>query len=246
MIREVDLVSYLPPFLAEFKELSAALEAENPEFILVWDSINKVLKNEFIETADEYGLSRFEKLLNLLPFAEDTKESRRARIRARWFDAIPYTLKSFIARLTALCHDADFTITKKYEQYRIEIYTNLELFGQIDELQRIIDNVLPCNIVVASINRILCSANGFAFASGGVCSAEAFFITNDEQTHNTISSKAIWGGGAVHTAHYFITNDAKENAVIGGSALHGGGTVNAETFVVSDALHQNELKLERI
>ena len=36
MIREVDLVSYLPPFLAEYRELKAALEAEDPEFALVW------------------------------------------------------------------------------------------------------------------------------------------------------------------------------------------------------------------
>lgn len=34
MIREVDLVSYLPPFMQSYKEPVAALEAENPEFSL--------------------------------------------------------------------------------------------------------------------------------------------------------------------------------------------------------------------
>ena len=55
MIREVDLVSYLPPFMAEFKEIMATLEAENPEFVLVWEAADRVLQNEFIETSDEYG-----------------------------------------------------------------------------------------------------------------------------------------------------------------------------------------------
>ena len=32
MIREVDLVSYLPPFVGEYKETNLALTAENPEF----------------------------------------------------------------------------------------------------------------------------------------------------------------------------------------------------------------------
>lgn len=46
MIREVDLVSYLPPFLAEFKENTVALEAENPEFRLVWEGTDRVLKSK--------------------------------------------------------------------------------------------------------------------------------------------------------------------------------------------------------
>ena len=59
MIREIDLVSYLPPFIAGFKEISATLEAENPEFLLVWRAADQVLKNEFIETSDEYrGLKK--------------------------------------------------------------------------------------------------------------------------------------------------------------------------------------------
>ena len=45
MIREVDLVSYLPPFMAEYKETNITLTAENPEFILVWEAAEKVLKN---------------------------------------------------------------------------------------------------------------------------------------------------------------------------------------------------------
>lgn len=57
MNRQVDLLSYLPPFLQEFKENRETLNAENPEFILVWNGADRVLKNEFIETADEYGIS---------------------------------------------------------------------------------------------------------------------------------------------------------------------------------------------
>ena len=72
MIREVDLVSYLPPFIAEYKETNITLEAENPEFVLVWKAADRVLYNEFIATADEYGISRFEKILNILPSRDDT------------------------------------------------------------------------------------------------------------------------------------------------------------------------------
>ena len=35
MKREVDLVSYLPPFMQKYREPVAALEAEKPEFDLI-------------------------------------------------------------------------------------------------------------------------------------------------------------------------------------------------------------------
>ena len=122
--REVDLLSYLPPFMAEFKEIAVTLDAENPEFVLVWKAADRVLQNEFIETADEYGISRFEKILNILPSKEDTLESRRSRVFARWFNTIPYTLKALIAKLEALCGDSDFTIIKEYDNYTITMISS--------------------------------------------------------------------------------------------------------------------------
>lgn len=238
MTKEVDLVSYLPPFMAEFKEIAVTLEAENPEFVLVWNAADRVLQNEFIETADEYGIARFENILHILPSTEDTLESRRARVQARWFNTIPYTLKAFIAKLVALCGDSDFTITKEYQNYTIEILTNLELFGQVEELERIIESMIPCNMIVISENEIPCDAAGFAFIAGGVCAVEMFFITNDEQIHRTISSKAAFKGGTVETAHYFITNDSKENVAVCGSALHGGGAVNSATVVITNDFNE--------
>ena len=71
MTKEVDLVSYLPPYLAEFKEISVALEAENPEFVIVWNAADRVLYNEFIATADEYGpRSRRREGLSMYPLTQ--------------------------------------------------------------------------------------------------------------------------------------------------------------------------------
>lgn len=186
MTREVDLVSYLPSFLAEFKEIVVALEAENSEFVLVWKAADKVLQNEFIATADEYGISKFETVLNILPSTEDTLESRRARVQAQWLNSIPCTLKAFIIKLVALCGKSDFTITKDYLNYRIEISTNLELFGQVEELKRTIESMIPCNIIVISENNIFCNAKGIALIAGGVCFAEQFSITNEIPNSATV------------------------------------------------------------
>lgn len=174
MIRDTDLVSYLPPFMAGFKEISAALKAENPEFVLVWKASERILQNEFIETADEYGISRFEKILKILPSTEDTLESRRARVRIRWLNTIPYTLNALIAKLIVLCGGNNFTVIVRHRNYCVEIQTHLENFGKAEELDHIINEMIPCNMVVVSENKVDCGAAGFTSLIGGTCLAEKF------------------------------------------------------------------------
>lgn len=234
MIREVDLVSYLPPFMADFKEVAVTLEAENPEFKIIWDAANQVLYNEFIATADEYGISRFEAILKILPSKEDTLESRRARVQARWFNAIPYTMKALISKLIALCDDNNFTITKQFDFYRLELETHLELYGQVDELEYIINTMLPCNIVVVSDNKIICDVKGLAAFAGGICITEHFFITNDSRETVVANGAAVHGAGVVNTASVIITNDFNEQFNITGTSSIGSGAVVSEIVGIKD------------
>lgn len=178
MIRKVELISYLPEFLAEYKEISASLEAENPEFILLWNAANRTLHNEFIETADEHGISRFEKILNILPSKEDTLESRRARVQARWFNSIPCTLKAFITKLVSICGKSNFSVVKNYMNYNVKVFVNLEMFGQVEELERIIEAVIPCNMTVNSANEIKCKSEGKSLVGSGVSISEIIVIGN--------------------------------------------------------------------
>ena len=96
MLRDVDLVSYLPPFLQEYKEINATLTAENPEFSLIWSAKEQILYNCFIATADANGIARYEKILGIYPSPEDTLESRRSRVQVQRTNLIPYTLRSLI------------------------------------------------------------------------------------------------------------------------------------------------------
>ena len=179
MIREVDLISYLPAFMADYKEIDAALTAENPEFILVWKAADRVLQNEFIATADEYGISRFEKMLKILPFREDTLESRRARVQSRWFTTLPYTWRIFIQKLIALCGENNFIITKQFDFYRIDLEVRLELFGQLEELERLTETMLPCNMVVGIKNELSYDIEGAVCSTGNISFTEEICIVGD-------------------------------------------------------------------
>lgn len=238
MIRDVDLVSYLPPFLKEFKELPVTLEAENPEFILVWSAVDRTLSNNYIATADEYGISRFEKMLKIFPSAEDTLESRRARVMARWFNNVPYTWRVFLEKLITLCGEHNFTVTTDFLYYRIDLDVDLELFGQVEELEHMIETMVPCNMVFTSKNNIPCKAEGNAYIGAGICAIETFYITNDGKVTYTIEGVNLQGGGVVDATMYKITNDGRENITVSGNAISGGGITDAVKVTITNDFNE--------
>lgn len=87
----IDLLGYLPPFMAEYRELAEALRAEEPEFRLAWEGARRALDNQFVQTADAYGLAHYETLLGLPPAPGEDPDARRARILAALLRRIPYT-----------------------------------------------------------------------------------------------------------------------------------------------------------
>lgn len=200
MIREVDLVDYyLPPFMQKYKEPVAALKAEEPEFQLIWKAANRVLYNHFISTADEYGISRFEKLLGIFPSSEDTIESRRERVQSRWFKSIPYTLKTLINKLVTLCGDRDFTIKADFsESYTMILNVSLSIFGQVDELNEVLSYMIPQNIVVKVNNTLNYEQSASIFEAGATVESKLFTITSQTEKEHELT-------GYVHSGSVVTT-----------------------------------------
>lgn len=151
MIREVDLVSYLPPFMQEYKEPVEALEAENLEFNLVWDAINRIMYNRFISTADEYGISRFERMLGIYPNKADILETRRMRVQNRWSNSIPYTMKVLAKKMIELLggeHNflLSYDFKEKYELV-LTVYSIVKNDNISIEINHLFATMIPMNII---------------------------------------------------------------------------------------------------
>lgn len=145
MIREVDLVSYLPAFMQKYKETVAALKAEEPELNAVWENVHKIFYNHFISTADEYGVSRFEKMLGITPNVDDTLEFRKAVIKSKWCSQIPYTEKGVKDKLKILCGSEDNFIYE-YKEYLLKIKIALVKKNMVNEVLNLLYQIIPENI----------------------------------------------------------------------------------------------------
>ncbi len=145
---DIDLLSYLPPFMAAYRELSAGLRAEEPEFRLLWQGAHRVLINQFVLTADDFGLKRYETLLHLLPAPSDSIETRRARILAALMRHPPYTITWLRAWLDGLCGEGAHRET--VEDYTLSLWfdgsalTRVHLTPQ--EIIYLLYPILPVNL----------------------------------------------------------------------------------------------------
>jgi len=147
MIREVDLVSYLPPYMQTYKEPVAALEAENPEFDLIWKAVEKIHYNRFVLSADEYGISRFEKMLGIFPSVSDTPELRKERILIRINEQLPFTLKSLINYLLAIFGD-NIVINLDVDRYTLTVRSKMSIKNAASDIAAMLMRVCPENIVI--------------------------------------------------------------------------------------------------
>lgn len=216
MIRDVNLIEYLPLFIQEFREIKHIMEAENPEFQLVIDESEKIKNNQFIESSDLSGISKFEKLLNILPSPDDTLESRVSRIMSRWNDVVPYTFKALVQKLISLCDGLNFTINRNFNEYKMEIITHLELSGQVDELQYLLGYMIPVNLELTSKNEIYCDSYGNQNIGMGMAFCQTFELSDAFKADFNVQGSSIIGGGIIGSAQVTLSDSFNEIMTING------------------------------
>ena len=147
MQREVNLLDYLLPLIAQTDEFAAIGAAENEQINDLWTAHKNVYNNQFIATLDETGCQRWEKILEITPMGTDTIEDRRFRIAARINADIPYTYKQLQNMLASLCDD-DYTMELQNEDYKLIVRVALSAQRQYSEVEKLLKRVLPANLVL--------------------------------------------------------------------------------------------------
>lgn len=193
-MRKVDLWYYLPPFLKEFLEMREILGAEEPEFQELVKQYDDVLKDNFIVTATERGIARFESTLGIRPDASASLETRRSAVLTKWWDVTPYTLRTLKNRIAMIQGNSNIQISfDKGNPYCIQIVTRLETAGQVDDLAYIIQTMLPANLEVDSANRLEGTVNVGLFYGMGTGMTETLFLTNDLNENVNVPGNALVG-----------------------------------------------------
>ena len=74
------ILNHYPPVIKQIKDIQQIAKAEDIEFSKLNTSINEVIRNMFVFTANETGVQRFEKLLGIKPKAAQSLDDRKIYI----------------------------------------------------------------------------------------------------------------------------------------------------------------------
>ena len=142
----IDILDYLPDVIKDVTEYQEIANAENPTINTLWENHRKTFNNQFIDTLDEQGCARWEKMLDITPKGTATVEDRRLAILARINASLPYTYRQLENFLKNICGNG-YTINLDSAHYKLTVLLNLNRKNQFDEVENLLAKVIPANIM---------------------------------------------------------------------------------------------------
>jgi hypothetical protein len=146
--REINLIEYLPGVLREIKEFKALSAAENTEVIGLWEELENVLDDQFVNESTLNGVKRWERILGIKALDTDTLSDRKFRILTRLNEQLPYTYTNLEAQLNLLCGRDGYKLILDSSAYALTVKVALTVKKKYAEVSNLLDRVVPCNIVI--------------------------------------------------------------------------------------------------
>lgn len=148
------LQEYMPWHINQIRDILASGKAIDTQIEKLWDAVGRWYDNAFIDSADEYGISIYEKELGITPDPGETLEERRAYVKMMWNYSIPFTDNYLMEYLAGIYGDDGYTYEKKPSA--CEIYITVASFDedQNGRVKKTVREMMPAHewlSVIASI-----------------------------------------------------------------------------------------------
>lgn len=166
MIKDIDLIKYLPKYVSCYDEIKTIANVENAPLKQLMNIQEDVFNNQFVYTCNEQGIKLFERLLNITPSLTDTLDMRKKVIIDKWQYDIPYTNRVFLERLDFVCGKNNYKVNEKFDKYEMMILLSLTKAKDLIMLKELVKGMTPCNIKVNLIN----NAKQDVFSSANILS----------------------------------------------------------------------------
>nr|WP_302599707.1 putative phage tail protein [uncultured Cellulosilyticum sp.] len=140
------LKKYLPDFVSnikEFQELDKTISLEVDE---LRNKLQQLQENQFIETANEEGLRKYEQLLNLS--STNDIELRRFNILNKYNSTIPFSIMWLRNTLNTTIGRGDFLMELDNSKYVLTIGVVKNKEHLIDSLKKDLRKKIPANMVL--------------------------------------------------------------------------------------------------
>lgn len=142
---KIELIDYLPEFVASFKEMQILQGVLTDEVDAVIQNFYQAFYDSFINYTDKSGIEIFEKMFNIVPESENI-EDRRMTVLAIINKALPYSYNGFLALLNGICGAGNYEIYMNYGEYTLTVKLALAARAQFDTVSDLFKQIVPANI----------------------------------------------------------------------------------------------------
>ena len=142
------LIEYLPFVMQSTREYRIIFAVEDEEIKLLWDSYRFIFGEQFVESATEYGVRRWEKILKIAPKNTDNLEDRKLAILAIFIEYAPFTFNRLIEMLDFICGKGEFSIERDVAQKILSVKLELKAKLASGAAMRLLRRVAPANMLI--------------------------------------------------------------------------------------------------
>jgi hypothetical protein len=142
------MVDWLPPVLVRYKDFVLLMEAEEPEFHILWGLRDTAQENVFVLTCDIVSLTRYEAMYGIEAQPGETEEFRRARLLAKLAVKAPLTWRWLLALLRELYGEGNFTAVLEAGAYTIRVRLMLGVKALLELVETMLRELVPQNMVI--------------------------------------------------------------------------------------------------
>ena len=147
--RTISPIKYLPELLQPIQDFQGLNDAYKAELKDLYEACAALFDDQFISTASETILAKWENHLGILPNATDTLDERRFRILAKLNDTPPYTERYLKNKLVELCSDGEFELEVDIPNYTVRVGVTLNSPANTDTIYAWLRELLPANLLLS-------------------------------------------------------------------------------------------------
>ena len=141
------LQDYLPPILLKTYEFPLLCDTEQPEIDRLHDAADAVLDAQFISTAGETAIARYEKIFGITPMDTDTLAERRFKVLAKINAQLPFLVRRLRQQLETLCGADGYKLELDGGRYTLTVKVALTAKRNQQAVEELLADIVPANMV---------------------------------------------------------------------------------------------------
>lgn len=146
----VSTLHYYPKHIREMKEYVRLTAGIDSELYRTWDEIERIQRDQWLDTMDEQTVAQFEKFLEITPASTDDLDARKLRIKGYFISDLPFTIKKMREMLDALCGvEKGYLLNVSQHEGRVDVRVNLRVKNLLADIEKLVRKMAPADMIVA-------------------------------------------------------------------------------------------------